>query len=752
VLFPYNSQLEEKLRDAENVSFPKTVQVIDDCLHVTWQQRMQRIDFIGTQGKLLQTASDTDSAFYSIRPDDTYVRIKLTATDGLTYYLNPVIRYTGDTPIKQSLQRIDTSRTFLKRALIVLLVSVTLVGGGIMYVRAKRKGFNMKKFDSLWYCGLLFLIAIVLYLPNLGGPVLWDIDEARFATCSAELLRSGNWIVPQLNGEVYGTKPILMFWFMMLSYQIFGINEFAARFPSFVFALATLFLTYKIGSLFFSRKVGFWAAVALAVSLMFSIEARAATPDSPLTFFVALSLYVWACGTFQRCFTNEGSTLQLRVEGRYYPQELWRIVAIYLVMGVGVLMKGPLACVVPTAILGMFLLIKRLPPLGEHMGSSLPPPQGFIQKCGRYYYLVFRPFFPFHFLKTVWFMRPFTALLAIAVVALPWYLLAGWQTGWFTPGGYLYEFIYVNNFQRATQPFDGRDSFLYNPLFFYPLTLLVCFFPWSLFTIPAIGESVKQFRAKTAWNDGLLFLFCWALVWVGVFSVAVTKLPSYIVPMYPAFALLIGIYIAHWTEGKTLMASRWNNIAFGVGIGVGIALMTVGSLCTKILIADKEIFIPIILGLVVFIGCTYCFVSLKSKSPTATLAGFTLTAVLFTGFLHIVGVDRISTYHPAREIGAAVREHQAQTAGAPVRVVSFNCFQQSWVFYAGRPFERTGGTAKELQGLLDKDRPEIVLAPASLAEEITVPHGYRQQVFRDFKLPKRPQLIMFVRENSHGGS
>jgi len=133
-----------------------------------------------------------------------------------------------------------------------------------------------------------------------------------------------------------------------------------------------------------------------------------------------------------------------------------------------------------------------------------------------------------------------------------------------------------------------------------------------------------------------------------------------------------------------------------------------------------------------------------------TLVGFTLTAVLFTGFLHIVGVDRISTYHPAREIGAAVREHQAKTADTPIRVVSYNCFQQSWVFYSGRPFERRGGTAEELQALLEQDRPEIVLAPASLAEEISPPPEYRQREFRDFKLPKRPPLTMFVRENANG--
>ena len=598
---------------------------------------------------------------------------------------------------------------------------------------------------TLWYCGILFLLAIGLYLPNLGGQVLWDVDEARFASCSAELLRSGNWIVPQLNGEVYGTKPILMFWFMMASFQVLGINEFAARFPSFCFAIASLFLTYRIGSFFFDRKVGFWAAIALSASLVFTIQARGALPDAALLFFVALSLYLWARGTFQKRDnqTEDGTEigLKLRVEGRYYPTETWRIAVIYLVMGVGVLMKGPLACVVPTAILGMFLLIKRLP-----SQLDLPKPRVYYETLGQYGHLALRPFAPVHFLKTVWFMRPLTAIAAIAIVALPWYLLAGWTTGWFTPGGYLYEFLYVNNFQRATQPFDGRDKFFYHPLLFYPLSLLIGFFPWSLFTIPAIGECVKQFRAKTPWNDGLLFLFCWVLVWVGCFSVAATKLPSYLVPMYPALALLFGIYIRNWIEKKTLVGLHWNKIAMYVGIGAGIAMMIAGSLVVGCLVSFEEIFIPIILGLILVVGCTYCVISLRTKLPVTTLVYFTLTAMLFTGFFHIVGADRIATYHPARAIGAAVRERQAETEDKQIRVVLHNCFAQSWIFYAGRPFERFGGTTEELSTLLDEERPEILLLPTSMVDKIRIPPEYdHRQEFRDFNIPKRTPLTMLAR-------
>ena len=610
--------------------------------------------------------------------------------------------------------------------------------------------------ESFRYCGIIFLVAVVLYATNLAGPVLWDVDEARFASCSAELYRSGNWIVPLLNGEIYGTKPIMMFWLMMLSYTFFGINEFAARFPSFFFAIATLLLTYKLGSFLFDRKVGFWAAISLAVSLVFSVEARGATPDSPLIFSVTAALYVWAVGTFRSPKKQDADSpetaLQLRFEGHYYPQETWRVVAIYLIMGFGVLVKGPLACVVPTAIIGMFLLIKRLP---DH--SDLPEPRMFYEKCGRYFYLALKPFAPVHFLQTVRYMRPFTAILAIAVVALPWYLLVGWKTGFFAQGGYWYEFLYVNNFQRATTPFDGHGgTLMYNPILYYPVSILFGFFPWSLFAIPAVWETIKQFRAKTPWNDSLLLVFCWALVWMGCFSVAATKLPSYITPMYPAFAMLIGIYMRNWLDEKTLVEKYWPKVAFAVGIFVGLAIMIAGSILVSILISSFEIYLPILLGLIVFVGCASCVISLRTETPIATLTSFTLTAIFFTGFLHVAGANRIATYHPARAIGAEIRQcqldadykKQSDQEPQPIRVVVHNCFRQSWVFYAERPFERFSGTTEELVQMLEKERPEILIVPAAIADEHALtPAEYSVREFRDFNFPERTTLRMFVRVN-----
>src|SRR6056300_67173 len=91
------------------------------------------------------------------------------------------------------------------------------------------------------------LIAGVVMFTNLGGPKLWDRDEPRNAGCAKEMLERGDWVTPVFNGELRSHKPVLLYWFMISAYQVFGVNEFSARLWSAIFALGTCYCTYGIG-------------------------------------------------------------------------------------------------------------------------------------------------------------------------------------------------------------------------------------------------------------------------------------------------------------------------------------------------------------------------------------------------------------------------------------------------------------------------------------------------------------------------
>ncbi len=90
---------------------------------------------------------------------------------------------------------------------------------------------------------MLGLLALLLFI-RLGATPIYILDEAKNAQCAREMLQKGDWIVPTFNNELRTDKPPLHYFFMMLAYKVFGINEFAARFFSVVMGLLTVFLTY----------------------------------------------------------------------------------------------------------------------------------------------------------------------------------------------------------------------------------------------------------------------------------------------------------------------------------------------------------------------------------------------------------------------------------------------------------------------------------------------------------------------------
>ena len=266
----------------------------------------------------------------------------------------------------------------------------------------------------------IVIVGAVVLFSNLGGPRLWDRDEPRNAGCTREMLARGDWITPVFDGELRTHKPILLYWLMMTAYTLFGVNEFAARFWSATSAIGTALLTYGIGRRMFSSTVGLWAAVILVTTLMFDVAARAATPDALLMFWTtaAIAVYVW--GTHIPLPQCHDDTVA-GVPGRLFP--IWPVAALmYGCMGMAALAKGPVGVVLPTAVIGMYLLIQRLPPR-----LVAAPRHDALSVLVRVQSLL-RPFAPQHFLRTCWSMRPLTALTVVLVVALPWYGAVAWRT------------------------------------------------------------------------------------------------------------------------------------------------------------------------------------------------------------------------------------------------------------------------------------------------------------------------------------
>ena len=137
---------------------------------------------------------------------------------------------------------------------------------------------------------IIFLSLILLLAGNWILPIT-DRDEARFSEASREMILRGDYIVPFFNDAYRFDKPILIYWCQAASYQIFGVNDFAARVPSVLFTTATALLLVRWGRKRMNAQTGFLAGVMFVAGLHIAVIGRVATADMALVFFVTLAVW-----------------------------------------------------------------------------------------------------------------------------------------------------------------------------------------------------------------------------------------------------------------------------------------------------------------------------------------------------------------------------------------------------------------------------------------------------------------------------
>lgn len=505
--------------------------------------------------------------------------------------------------------------------------------------------------------------SLVLFI-NLGSPRLWDRDEPRNAACAREMLERGDWVVPTFNGELRVLKPALKYWLMISAYKLFGINEFAARFWSAVFGIATVWATYFMGRRLFEPLTGFWSALILSTSLLFVAAGHLAKVDAPLTFFSTLALWVYV----ERAFKVEEGNPELAKHGpgasfvTPFSQSWLVALLVYTAVGLAALAKG-LPGVLPAAVIGMFLLIVLLP---------RPTPDRGGAQWVRILSGSLRPFAPLHFLRTFWLMRPLTAVVVTLAVAAPWYVLVAL----YTDGEFLRGFFLEHHLQRALHPMEDHSGPF---LLYYLATIAGGFFPWSVFLIPLVVWLVSQFRQGDSSRMACLFCLCWVGVYVVIFSLASTKLPGYITPCFPALSLLMGHFMCRLSAAEKVPAlwTIWGVVVLG---GAGLA-GTFGYVVVARLLLPGEECLGLI-GLILVFGAVAAFILLQQRRLRAASVSLLVTAIAFQTTVFGVGLVRLGGNEGQRALCAAITRH----ANNP-RLGGFGSLEPSWVFYAQRAIQ-----------------------------------------------------------------
>lgn len=191
----------------------------------------------------------------------------------------------------------------------------------------------MQEKDIRTSFAIIFLIIIsgLLFIPFLGNVHLFDWDEINFAEIAREMVISNNYFEPQINFQVFTEKPPLFFWLQAISMNIFGINEFAARFPNAILGIITLLLLFLIGKKLKNNLFGFIWALLYAGTILPHLYFKSGIIDPWFNFFIFLTLYGLII-TIQKNKESKGNYKWMIFSG--------------IMLGLAILTKGPASVII----------------------------------------------------------------------------------------------------------------------------------------------------------------------------------------------------------------------------------------------------------------------------------------------------------------------------------------------------------------------------------------------------------------------
>ena len=209
--------------------------------------------------------------------------------------------------------------------------------------------------DLLW----LALLCAVLYGAGLGRYPLGNPDEGRYAEIPREMVASGDWITPRLNGVNYFEKPPLMYWVVAGCLEIFGPGEWAMRAMPVLFALGGVLLTYGAARTLYGREAGLASAAVLGTSLLYFVIAHLILLDMAVSVLMSATLF---------CFI-------LGVREPVGPRRRWLFLGLYAGAALATLAKGLIGFLIPGAVMFLWLLVfnqwRRLLPMHLTLGALL---------------------------------------------------------------------------------------------------------------------------------------------------------------------------------------------------------------------------------------------------------------------------------------------------------------------------------------------------------------------------------------------
>jgi 4-amino-4-deoxy-L-arabinose transferase-like glycosyltransferase len=434
---------------------------------------------------------------------------------------------------------------------------------------------------------LLTGLCIFLFFYGLGSFGLIGADEPRYAQVAREMLARHEWITPTLGGKVWLEKPVLYYWQAMLSYSVFGVEDWAARIPS---ALDATLLV--LGVYLFLRRLrpAFHLDGALMTASAAGIVgfARAAATDMPLAAMFSLAMLAW----YAWWETSEKKFL----------------VGFYAFLGLATLAKGPLAPALAGAIVVLF---------------------AFLAKSSRIV------------LRTLW----VPGLLVFFAIALPWYVAVQVRNREF-----FRVFVLEHNLARfGTNLYHHKQPFwFYLPVAALGLfPWLIFAISSGVETVRGWwSEKSAMFESGDALSVLLVLWFAFPILF---FSLSQSKLPGYILPALPAGTLLVAEYLRRHVDDDDKPATWLVALHSVVAAAPVVPALMIGYLMVQHHLPwGKGTIIALAIALILAAGV---FVTVRGRWGLRMLRFVTLIPVLITvGALLKIGAFQLDEALSARPL------------------------------------------------------------------------------------------------------
>jgi len=340
--------------------------------------------------------------------------------------------------------------------------------------------------------GLLLIAIAVIWFANLEYRTLIKPDEGRYAEIPREMVASGDWVTPRLNDLKYFEKPPLQYWATATAYEVFGEHQWTSRLWSGLTGFAGLLLVWFAGMRLFGREAAGYATLLLGSSLLYVLIGHINTLDMGVTFFIMLGIFSLLIGQTQ-----------------VYPhlRRNWMLLA-WAGMALAVLSKGLMGIILPGTAVFIYCMVQR----------------------------------DFGVLKR---MHWLSGLAVFLLITGPWFYLVMQANPEFFDRFFIYE-----HYTRFTTKDLGR----FQPWYYFVPILLAGALPWTLLMFDAMRDTLFGRRPLRSSHredkpfDAARFLLIWVVFIYVFFSISGSKLPSYLLPMFPALVLLMGQRIAAMRE------------------------------------------------------------------------------------------------------------------------------------------------------------------------------------------------------------